>query len=126
MKTVVTHIGPDLDAITSVWLVKTFLPGWEEASLAFVPAGTTLEKKPPDDNPEILHVDTGFGKFDHHQTDADTCAARLVLDEVNMHRGRDEAMERIITLVNDVDHFREAFYPNPTADFWDFGLVMMR
>ncbi|MEK7129505.1 MAG: chromate resistance protein ChrB domain-containing protein [Patescibacteria group bacterium] len=123
MKTLVTHIGPDLDAITGIWLVKTFFSGWEEASFAFVPAGQTLEGKPPDGNPDILHVDTGFGKFDHHQTDADTCASRLVLDEIQKTNGQDEALTRLVTVVNDVDHFREAFFPNPTADFWDIGLV---
>lgn len=125
MKTIVTHIGPDCDAITSVWLVKMFLPGWEEASYAFVPAGTTLGKLPPDDNPEIIHVDTGFGKFDHHQTDADICAATLVYDEIRKTSGADAALERLTHLVNDVDHFREVYYPNPTADFWDFGFVSM-
>ncbi len=123
MKTIVAHIGPDLDAITSIWLVKTFLPGWEEASVAFVPAGTTLEGKPPDYSPEILHVDTGFGKFDHHQTDADICAALLVYEEIKRQKDSDPALERMMVLVNDVDHFREVFYPNPTADFWDFGIV---
>ena len=123
MKTIVTHIGPDLDAITSVWLVKTFLPGWEEAALAFVPAGNTLEGKPPDDTPEILHVDTGFGKYDHHQSDADTCASLLVYEEVKKEHGADPALERLLHQVNDVDHFREVFYPEPTADVWDFGLV---
>jgi hypothetical protein len=123
MKTIVAHIGPDLDAIAAIWLVKTFFPGWEEAMLAFVPAGTTLEGKSPDDNPEIVHVDTGFGKFDHHQTDADTCAALLVYEEVKKVHGADPAMERMLTVVNDVDHFREVFFPNPTADFWDLGLV---
>jgi hypothetical protein len=125
MKTIVTHIGPDCDAITSVWLVKTFLPGWEEASYAFVPAGKTLEGKPPDDNPDIVHVDTGFGKFDHHQTNADTCAAKLVYEAVREEHGPDPALERLVALVNDIDHFREVFYPNPTADFWNFGLEAM-
>ena len=92
MKTIVTHIGPDLDAITSIWLAKTFLPAWEEASLAFVPAGSTLEGKPPDDNPEILHVDTGFGRFDHHQTNADTCASILVYEEIKKTRGANPAL----------------------------------
>ena len=122
MKTIVTHIGPDCDAIASMWLVKTFLPGWEEASYGFVPAGKTLNDLPPDDNPEILHVDTGFGKFDHHQNNADTCAARLVYEVVQAEHGADPALARMIALVNDIDHFREVFYPNPTADFWDFGL----
>jgi hypothetical protein len=123
MKTIVAHIGPDCDAITSIWLVKMFFPGWEEAMLAFVPAGTTLGKLPPDDNPEIIHVDTGFGKFDHHQTNADICAASLVYDEIKKTRGADMALERLVHVVNDIDHFREVFYPNPTADFWEFGLV---
>lgn len=122
MKTIVTHIGPDCDAIASMWLVKTFLPGWEEASYAFVPAGKTLNDLPPDDNPEIVHVDTGFGKFDHHQSNADTCAAQLVYQEVKKEHGTDPALERLVALVNDIDHFREVFYPNPTADFWNFGL----
>lgn len=123
MKTIVAHIGPDLDAITSIWLVKTFFSGWYEASLAFVPAGKTLENKPPDDSLEILHVDTGFGKFDHHQTDDDTCAAKLVYEEIKRTRGSDLALERMVEVVNEIDHFREVFFPNPTADFWNFGLV---
>lgn len=123
MKTIVTHIGPDLDAITSVWLVKTFFPGWVEAGFAFVPAGKTLGSLPPDGNPEILHVDTGFGKFDHHQTDADTCASILIYEEIKRLRGVDAALVRMTGVVNEVDHFREVYFPNPTADFWDFSLV---
>jgi len=123
VKTIVTHIGPDLDAITSVWLVKTFFPDWEEAALAFVPAGTTLEKKPADSDVEVWHVDTGFGKFDHHQTNADTCASLLVYEELVKTRGEDEALRRMVEVVNDFDHFREVFYPNPTADFWEFSLA---
>lgn len=123
MKTIVTHIGPDLDAIAAVWLVKMFFPGWEEASLAFVPAGTTLNKAPPDENPEILHVDTGFGKFDHHQENENTCAAMLIYNEIKKNKGEDMALVRMLGVINDVDHFREVFFPNPTADFWDFSLV---
>ncbi len=123
MKTIVVHIGPDLDAITSIWLVKTFFPDWEEASLAFVPAGKTLEGKLPDENPEILHLDTGFGRFDHHQTDADTCASMLVYEEIARTKGEDAALVRLVGVVNEIDHFREVFYPNPTSDMWDFSLA---
>lgn len=119
MKTIVTHIGPDLDAITAIWLIKTYFPGWEEASIAFVPAGKTLNNAPPDDNPDIIHVDTGFGKYDHHQSDADTCAAQLVYAQLRP----DPALARMVEVVNEVDHFREVFFPNPTADFWDFSLI---
>ncbi|MBI5620447.1 hypothetical protein HY949_01580 [Candidatus Gottesmanbacteria bacterium] len=123
MKTIVTHIGPDLDAISAVWLVKTHFHGWQEANIAFVPAGTTLDHLPPDDNPDIIHVDTGFGKYDHHQSDADTCAAQLVYQEVIKVKGPDVALARMTTVINDLDHFREVFYPNPTADFWEFSLT---
>lgn len=122
MKTIVAHLGPDLDAITSIWLVKMFWVGWEEASFAFVPAGKTLNDMPPDSDPDILHVDTGFGKYDHHQTSDDTCAAMLVYEEVKKHHGEDKALERMVAVVNDIDHFREVFFPNPNGDIWGFGL----
>ncbi len=123
MKTIVTHIGPDLDAIASVWLIKTFFPNWEEATIAFVPAGTTLHNAPPDADPNIIHVDTGFGTFDHHQTNENICAAMLVYEEVKSYHGEDKALERLVNVVNDVDHFAEVFYPNPTADYWHFHLA---
>lgn len=123
MKTIVTHIGPDLDAITSIWLVKKYFPDWEDAALAFVPAGSTLENKPPDDNPEVIHVDTGFGQFDHHQTDSDTCASLLVYEYVTQKSKKDPAMERMLSIVNDVDHFREVFFPEPAADYWNYSAV---
>lgn len=119
MKTIVTHIGPDLDAMTAIWLLKTFFPEWREASLAFVPAGKTLNNAPPDDNPEILHVDTGFGKYDHHQDNRDTCAAKLVYEQLKP----DPALARMLDVVNETDHFREVFFPQATADFWDFSII---
>jgi len=39
MKIIVTHISPDWDAISSVWLLKKYLAGWQEAEVRFVPAG---------------------------------------------------------------------------------------
>ncbi len=123
MKTIVAHIGPDLDAIAAIWIVKMFWPEWEEAALAFVPAGKTLDGKPPDENSEILHVDTGMGKFDHHQSDADTCASKLVYEEIVQKNGENAALGRLVDVVNDIDHFREVFFPEPTADRYELGLV---
>lgn len=126
MHCIVTHIGPDLDACSAVWLIKSFLPGWEEAEIAFVPAGTTLGGMAPDSDEHIMHVDTGFGAFDHHQTDENTCAALRVYDylaEKGFISLKDrEPLERLLHVVNDIDHFREVFFPNPTADFWDLAL----
>lgn len=130
MKTIVTHMAPDVDAAVSVWLIKRFLLEWENAEVDFVPAGKTLHNEIVDSNPDILHVDTGMGKLDHHQTDEDTCAARRTWDFIKKQKTKrkkqeleDEAMERLIDVVNDIDHFREVYLPNPTADFYDFGLV---
>lgn len=130
MKTIVTHLSPDVDAVSSVWLLKRFLPAWKDAQVAFVPAGKTLHDDPPDQNPNILHVDTGMGKLDHHQTDEDTCAARRTLEFIEgqpkaerAHVFHKEALTRLVDVVNDIDHFREVYFPNPTADFYEFGLV---
>lgn len=139
MKTIVTHFAPDVDAVCSVWLLMRFLPGWEKAEVAFVPAGSTLNHDIVDSDPDILHVDTGMGKLDHHQTDEDTCAAKRTLQFISQAKkskiknkkseGKydknfpDEALERLIDVVNDIDHFREVYFPNPAADFYDFGLV---
>ena len=43
MKIIVTHASPDWDAITSIWLLKRFLPGWNTAEIRFVPAGERLK-----------------------------------------------------------------------------------
>src|SRR3972149_12172242 len=80
MKTIVSHFSPDIDSITSVWLVRRFLPGWIDAELKFVAAGSTLDGLPPDADPNIIHVDTGMGRFDHHQTADYTCASSLVFE----------------------------------------------
>ncbi len=126
MKTIVTHISPDLDALTSSWLIKKYYPGWKNAIIKLVPAGSTLGHKDPDADPEIIHVDTGFGKFDHHQADEFTSASMLVYkfltSEKNISLKDNEALGRFITLVTELDHFREYFYPDPSADRYNILL----
>ncbi len=157
MKTIVTHLSPDIDAVTSMWLILRFLPGWDDAELAFVPAGKTLNDNIVDSDPDILHVDTGMGMLDHHQTDEFTCAAKRTMEYISKtqnirHSGKsrsdrdasriherswtsqddgqpekknfpDDALARLVDVVNDIDHFREVYYPNPSLDLYDFGLV---
>lgn len=126
MKTIVTHLSPDLDAISAVWLIKRFLPGWKNARLSFIPAGSTYENKPVDRDPEIMHVDTGLGKFDHHQTPAYTSATRLVfeylLKEELVEAKSEKALERMVTYINSIDHFGEVYFPDPLSDRYEFGL----
>ena len=38
MRRIVTHTSSDLDAISSVWLLKRFYPNWDGAEIVFVNA----------------------------------------------------------------------------------------
>ncbi len=146
MKIIVTHDSPDLDAITSVWLIKKFLPGWENAEVRFVPAGERfgdikyqksnikdkIEKIGED---EFIHVDTGLGLLDHHQTASDkVCAASLTWDFVKTNssefssdsqkvRDKIEAISRMVKVVVDIDHFKEVFWEDATSDYHEFSLT---
>lgn len=124
MKIIVTHLSPDLDAISAVWLVKKYFPDWDNAQIKFVPSGTTLDDQLPDSDKNIIHVDTGMGKFDHHQTNNYTSATKLVYKYLV---GRDfveekeiKPLEKIVEYVNSTDHFAEVFYSEPDADRYDF------
>lgn len=124
MKTIVTHLSPDLDAIASVWLIKKYLPGWDSAQIKFVPSGTTLDGQLHDSSKNIIHVDTGLGKFDHHQTTDYTSATKLVykylIGKDLLETKEIKAVEKIVEYVNSTDHFAEVFYPEPDSDRYDF------
>lgn len=144
MKIIVTHKSCDLDGIASIWLLKKFLPSWHDAEAQFVPAGSKLagnyEKEGNIieyvDQNEVIHVDTGMGVLDHHQTQDDAVSAAsltleyvkktLVADTNGLHGAKLEAVERIIKIIVAHDHFKEVFLPNPTSDYYDttlFGVL---
>ncbi len=143
MKRIVTHTSPDMDAITSVWLILRFLPGWDTAEVRFVPAGDRIGNLTPEQatkltepleligGNEVLQVDTGMGPLDHHQTsDKNTCGASLTFDYVkkNVKDGtfnpqKLEALEKIVDYVVEVDHFKEVFRPNPLANYQNFSIT---
>lgn len=131
MKYIVTHYSPDQDAVCSIWLVKRFIPGYQDAEVKFVPAGSTLNNQPPDEDPNITHVDTGLGRFDHHQTpDRTKCAASLVLAEITQHRYvkpgvKLEALTKLAGVVLEVDHAADKLWPDPLHDRWEFMLEAM-
>ncbi|MFI5265271.1 MAG: hypothetical protein ACHQT7_00825 [Candidatus Levyibacteriota bacterium] len=138
MKMIVTHNSPDLDAVSSSWIIKRFLPGWEDAEVITVPAGGRINTQHATedviehlDGKEVIHVDTGMGPLDHHQTqDENTCAAKRALDyvldksdELQKNAHKVEALKRVVEYVVDDDHFQEVYYPDPTADVYEFSLV---
>lgn len=126
MKLIVTHYSPDLDAITSIWLIKKYLPGWHDAEVKFVSAGKTLNNELADSKENIIHVDTGLGRFDHHQSNENTCAALLVFNFVKKKKlikeTEIESLQRMIDFVNLVDHFGEVNFYQPDSDIYDFCL----
>lgn len=140
MKIVVTHASPDWDAIGSVWLLKKYLEGWRDAKVEFVPAGERLTGTKAGDeaierlgDDEIIHVDTGLGPLDHHQTpDRSICGMSRTWDFVRskfLNKGKklssehEEAIDRIVRIVVEIDHFREVFWDKPAADYHEFSLL---
>ena len=64
---VVTHHNPDTDAIACIWFVDRFLSAdGKETKIRYVRAG---ERLPISEGTgfNVIHADTGFGKFDQHE-----------------------------------------------------------
>lgn len=99
--TIVGHLAPDLDCLTAIWILLRF-GGAADAELQFVPAGSTLNDTPPDADPQVVHVDTGHGRYDHHQRPSrNLCAAELVRRAVAPH---DRALARMVQQVCRIDN----------------------
>lgn len=135
-------MSPDWDAITSVWLLKKYLAGWQSADVRFVPAGQRLGGTPVTESTdpieqmgkdEVIHVDTGLGPLDHHQMqDTSVCGASRTWDYVQKQftAAKDhftsehkEAISRIVKIVVDIDHFKEVFWHDAAADHYEFSLL---
>lgn len=125
-KVIVTHIFPDLDAIGAAWLLVRFDPDFSETGFSFVPAGETLNHEAADSDPTIVHVDTGMGRFDHHQLGLKTSAAELVFKDLSQRYLIDTrhlaAVERLIKLITAIDNFEECYWPEAAADRYDLSL----
>lgn len=128
-KLIVTHIRPDFDACTSVWLVKRYYPRFALADVVFLPAGDTYRNEPADSNPKVLHVDTGLGKFDHHQFRERLSAAFRIYEYLKTVRKfsqfEAEALERMVELTTLIDNFEEVYFDNPTADIYELSIVQI-
>ena len=151
MKIVVTHTSPDLDAIASVWLIKKFLQDWADAGVEFVQAGekiSNIKNQKSKTEPiekvgqdEYIHVDTGLGPLDHHQTeDASISAVNLTwgyiknqISKIKYQKEetekkweiRKKAVDRMAKVIVEIDHFKELFRENPMADYHEFTLSEM-
>lgn len=133
-KLIVTHHAPDLDAITSVWLLKRFdSVRYATAKVGFVNPGATISAAEAKQQfacalDEVTHVDTGLGEFDHHQpekADRQTCAATLVYDYLLKRYpdlANDQALRALLDIVLEVDHFGEIYWPESKENRFVFTL----
>lgn len=126
-KIIVTHISPDFDGIPAIWLLRKFHPEFRNARVELVPAGdNTFNNQPVDSDPDVLHVDVGGGKFDHHKTNEFTCGAKLILEYLIREgyvKEDDEALARIVNVITELDHGWDSYkWPEPASDRWEFSL----
>jgi hypothetical protein len=124
-KTIVTHYSPDFDGIPAIWLLKKFHPDFKNAKIAFAPAGETYNNEPVDSKEDIVHVDTGMGKFDHHQTNDFTCGAQLVYEWLvkEGYVKDDEALGRLVKILTEIDHAWDVYkWCEPESDRYEFSL----
>ena len=128
---IVSHHAPDLDSIGATWILKRFdAKKYASAKLAFVNPGETISM---DESMElgfelhnVVHVDTGLGRFDHHQPDKGSqrlSATMLVHQYVvakNPDLGQDEALDIITEFITEIDHFEEIYWPDSGSNRYAF------
>lgn len=121
------HKNPDLDAIMSCWLLVRFDQSrFGDAKLEFIPASTTYKNEKVDSDPDIVHVDVGFGRFDHHQPGVlNTCGSELVyryLVEQNLISPSDKPVTEMIEHALQIDHFKDCFWEEAQESRFAFTL----
>lgn len=125
-KILVTHIDPDIDAIAGIWLIKRFFPGWQETDYYFVPRGKTFRNAPPDDDPQIIHVDTGLGNFDHHQTKKHISSAELVFKHLlkiqKLSSANKIILKRLVKVITEIDMAQDIAWEDANNDRYGFML----
>lgn len=114
-KIIVTHHHPDLDAIMSVWLLVRFdQPNFGDAALAFVQAPLTYKGQVVDSDKDIVHVDVGGGRFDHHKPGGfATSAARLVWEDLvaqGLVSPTDLALRQMTEVGYEIDTFADCYW----------------
>ena len=130
MKKIITHLNPDLDAVASVWLIKRFLPDWQRAIVDFVPSTNSALDRNQEKSNDILYVDVGGGRLDHHQTAEFLSATSLCLQYIEEKKGIEEkfspldkeALARLVKVVTQIDNARVLEWPEVAQDRSEFYL----
>ncbi len=132
-KILVTHRSPDLDAIASTWMMHRFFSAQlGEALFAFVPAGERLSPEQAAQlgamEEDLIHLDTGLGEFDHHQSDRAKkrmCATSLVFDHlcsIQKDKKDDQSLAFLTEYVTQIDLFEDSAWKD--ADDLRYELML--
>ena len=101
---VVTHEHPDTDAWLCVWLLMEHYAERPDIQLSFVRAG---ERLPDNDEHgkthEVIHVDTGGGKYDQHGKGMGRFASSFQLVAEDLDKLEDPAVQKLLPLSKAAD-----------------------
>ena len=101
MKTLITHLRPHLDDICAFWLLKRYLPEAKDAALDFI--ATNEKGGNVINDPDLVYVGVGRGKYDEHKGDIGDCATTLVWKDIGPKAAIDarerRAVEKIVAWV---------------------------
>lgn len=130
---IVTHHAPDLDAIGAVWMLKRFDPeNYADARVAFVNPGSRLSLDAAQRYGvglhEVTHVDTGLGRFDHHQPErghlhlSATSLTHEYICSLDPNYGEDVPLQQLVDFITEIDHFGEVHWPEASNLRYSFML----
>lgn len=99
--TLVGHRFPDDDVWLCCWMARKWMPKAANAKIVFVNAG---ERFPGSENdPQVLHFDTGGGEYDQHGKGLrKTCSAVLLAQGLGL--AEDPALQPLLEMVIAVDN----------------------
>ncbi|MFC1799296.1 hypothetical protein ACFL2Z_00075 [Candidatus Eisenbacteria bacterium] len=105
---IVTHLTPDLDACMAIWLLTRLVYRDLEMDLEFIPlgAGSSLQALvlQEEHQGQVVFVDIGGGRYDHHDTADYVCAASLVMKDHSLEN--DPVLRSMVEYALAVDHAR--------------------
>lgn len=100
IKTFVGHRFPDDDVWLCCYIAKKFFPKAANAKIVFVNAGESLPGL--EEDPSVLHFDTGGGEYDQHAKGLQQTSSAAVL-AAKLELLEDPGLKPLIEMVNAVD-----------------------
>lgn len=130
---IITHHAPDLDAIGATWILKRFEPRkYADAKISFVNPGEKISIDAAHELGfelhDVTHVDTGLGRFDHHQPErgSQRLSAALLVYEYVCSRSKDlehdQALQFLAEFITEIDNFEEIHWPD--ASNYKYSLMI--